>query len=66
MPTRRNKEGLHTQSISGPHMHRIAKRLKTPTKQQNNNKRRKKHAGLSYTAPSAAVKTSYVVLTIGF
>ena len=51
MPTRRNKEGLHTQSISGPHMHRIAKRLKTPTtstkQQQQQNKRRKKHAGLS-------------------
>ena len=31
MPTRGNEEGLHTQSISGPHMHRIAKRLKTPT-----------------------------------
>ena len=48
MPTRRNEEGLHTQTISGPHMHRIAKRLKTPTtKQQQQNKRRKKHAGLS-------------------
>ena len=28
MPIRTNEEGLHTQSISGPHMHRIAKRLK--------------------------------------
>ena len=31
MPTRRKEEGLHTQSISAPHMHRIAKRLTAAT-----------------------------------
>ena len=49
MPTRRNEEGLHTQAILGPHMHRIAKRLfpTTTTTTTTTTTRRKKHAGLS-------------------
>ena len=36
----------YTHRVSGPHMHRIAKRP-LPNNNNNNNKRRKKHAGLS-------------------